>query len=176
MLHNLQFEEVYHAHSAMVYNLALHYVQDTGMAEDITQEVFMKVYRNLPAYDPSKSAVKTWISRITINHSLDFLKSRRTSKIFNFFGAFVSPEDKEYARHSPNHPGVLAEDKETLNNLFKAINSLAPNQKTAIILVRIEDRPQREAAEIMNISIKALESLLQRARSSLQKKLAGSEG
>jgi RNA polymerase sigma-70 factor, ECF subfamily len=63
-----------------------------------------------------------------------------------------------------------------LQNLLQIIYTLPENQKTAIILNRIEDRPQKEVAEIMNISLKAVESLLQRAKQTIQKKLTNTEG
>ncbi len=69
-----------------------------------------------------------------------------------------------------DHPGVLAEDKESLLELFNAINSLPANQRTALILTRIEEHSQKQVAEIMNISVKAVESLLQRGKQSLQNK------
>ena len=72
--------------------------------------------------------------------------------------------------------GIEIEDKEALENLLKIIYSLPENQKTAIILSKIECRPQKEVAEIMNNSIKAVESLLQRAKQTIQKKLHKSEG
>ena len=75
-----------------------------------------------------------------------------------------------------DHPGVKAEHKEEMQQLFILINELPKNQRTALILTRIEDRPQREVAEIMNTSVKAIESLLQRAKQALEKKLKEREG
>jgi RNA polymerase sigma-70 factor (ECF subfamily) len=69
-----------------------------------------------------------------------------------------------------NHPGIELEDKEALKLLFNKINLLPDNQKTAIILAKIEDKSIKEVAEIMEISIKAVESLLQRAKMNLTKK------
>ena len=70
-----------------------------------------------------------------------------------------------------NHPGVLLEDKEEVEYIFKTINELPERQKTAILLKSIDGVSQKETANILNISEKALESLLSRARANLKKKL-----
>ena len=74
------------------------------------------------------------------------------------------------------HPGIISEEKERLQNLLNIINTLPNNQKTAIILTKIDGRPQQEVAEIMNLSLKAIESLLQRAKNNIANKLTQSEG
>ena len=69
------------------------------------------------------------------------------------------------------HPGIQEENKETAKIMYKAINSLPDSQKTAFILGFIEEKPRQEIANIMGISLKAVESLLQRAKENLRKKL-----
>ena len=175
---DLHFDAIYESYNQLVFNLALHYVQHTGDAQDITQEVFVKVWQHYHKYDPAAASLKTWISRITINQSLDFIKARQTKKRFGFITSLFQPNNNEPA-HEPahfNHPGVLAEDREALQLLFRYINTLPHQQKTAIILSKIEQRPLKEVAEIMNLSVKAVESLLQRAKQTLAKYFAGREG
>jgi RNA polymerase sigma factor (sigma-70 family) len=175
---NLSFSAVYESHCKMVYNLALQYVQNVQDAEDITQEVFVKLHQNLHLFDAETATLKTWIYRITINQSLDFIKSKKAKKRFGFITALFSGDNNEPLAGITNfnHPGVAAEDKEALQHIFRLINSLPDNQRTAFILARLEDKSQKEIAEIMNLTTKAVESLLQRAKQSLQKKLNNSEG
>jgi RNA polymerase sigma-70 factor (ECF subfamily) len=71
------------------------------------------------------------------------------------------------------HPGVLAEQRERAAYLFKAIAQLPENQKTAFVLSHVEDLSQKEVAAVMEISVKAVESLLQRAKGNLRKYLEG---
>jgi RNA polymerase sigma-70 factor, ECF subfamily len=171
-----RFDNVYNDYSDMVYNIALNYTQNQREAEDITQEVFIKVYQNYSNFDESKASIKTWIYRIAINQSLDFLKAKKTKKRFGFIVSIFG-EKKEEAIDIPHfdHPGVMLENKEALEKLFNIINQLPDNQKTAIVLVKIESRPQKEAAEIMNISLKALESLLVRAKQNILVKIKKEE-
>jgi RNA polymerase sigma-70 factor (ECF subfamily) len=174
----LHFEALYHEHKNLVYNLCLQYVLNAEDAQDITQEVFVKVYQHYHQYNPAAASLKTWIYRIAINQCLDFLKARKTKKRFGFITSLFqqgSGEPVEVAGHV-NHPGIESENKEALQKLLQIIQTLPENQQTAIILSKIEDRPQKEVAEIMNTSVKAVESLLQRAKQTIQKKLTGSEG
>ncbi len=71
-----------------------------------------------------------------------------------------------------DHPGIQLERRETARYLFEAIEHLPENQKIAFILAHIEDLPQKEIAETMNMSLKAVESLLQRAKVMLRRKLS----
>lgn len=155
----------------MVYNLALHYVQNIEDAEEITQDVFVIVDQSLHTFN-EKSTLSTWIYRITINKSLDFLKAKQRKKRFAFITSLFHDNsfDLKYNPPQHQHPGILLEDKEALENLFKKIDSLPDNQKTALILHKIEQKTQVEVSEIMNISAKAVESLIQRAKINLSKK------
>ncbi len=178
MLSDQQFESIYNEYKNLVFNMCLHYVLNPEDAADITQEVFVKVHQRYAQYDASSASLKTWICRIAINHSLDFLKAKKTKKRFGFISALFHPETNEPIDSALqiNHPGIVTEDKEGLKNLLLIIYALPENQKTAIILSKIEDRSQKEVAEIMNTSLKAVESLIQRAKQTIQKKLTETEG
>ena len=178
MAHPVAFEQIYKDYKNLVYNLSLHYVLNPEDAQDITQEVFVKVHQRYHQYDEATASFKTWICRITINHSLDFLKAKKTKKRFGFLTSLLNPETNEPVDSvfTINHPGIVAEAKEELNILLRIIHSLPQKQKTVIILAKIEDRPQQEVALIMNTSVKAVESLLQRAKQTIAKKLKDTEG
>lgn len=156
------FQQLYELFSEKVYNTSLSYAQNEQDAEEITQDVFTRIFRNAAIFK-GEATVSTWIYRITINTSLNHIKRR---KRFSFlkFGAESIQSDFE-------HPGVLLENKENAKVLFKVINTLPESQKTAFILSFIEDLPRQEVADIMEISLKAVESLLQRAKRNLRKKL-----
>ena len=158
--------------------MCLHYVLNAEDAQDITQEVFVKVYLRQHQYNAEAASMKTWICRIAINLCLDFLKAKKTKKRFGFLHSLFQQDGNEpvYDAINFNHPGIETEDKAALQNLLQIIYSLPENQKTAIILSKIEDRSQKEVAEIMDISVKAVESLLQRAKQTIQNKLRCSEG
>ncbi len=169
------FESIYHEYKNLVFNVCLHYVLNREDAQDVAQEVFVKLYHNLNQYNSDTASLKTWVYRIAINQSLDFLKAKKTKKRFGFITSLFHPDSNEPI-HDVAHPGISLEDKEELEELVRIIQSLPEKQQTAIILTKIEDRPQKEVAEIMDLTIKAVESLLQRAKQTIEKKLKDREG
>ncbi len=164
----MTFDEIYLEHYKMVFNLALQYVQNTEDAEEITQDVFVKIFDNLNSFK-KQSSLKTWIYRMAINQSLDFIKAKNAQKR-SFLSSIFNINDSNF-KFQPsnfNHPGIELEQKEACQKIFEAINQLSDNQKTALILLKIEDKSQAETAEIMNLKVKALESLFQRAKNNLE--------
>ncbi len=161
-------DQIYFEHKKMVFNLALQYVQNIEDAEEITQDVFLKVFDNLGSFK-KQSNIKTWIYRISINQSLDFIKSKKSRKK-SFLSSIFSLNDTKFHFEAANfnHPGIELEQKEAYQKIFSAINQLSDNQKTAIILLKIENKSREEAAEIMNLNVKALESLFHRAKNNLE--------
>ncbi len=178
MISENDFDAIYHEHKRLVYNMCLHYVLQAEDAQDITQEVFVKVHQNYEKYKPEAASLKTWICQIAINHCLDFIKAKKTKKRRGFLQSIFGGENEQSIDlpSDVNHPGIEAEDKEGLQKLMLQIQSLPEHQQTAIILTKIEGRPQQEVAEIMETSLKAVESLLQRAKKNLQKMIEESEG
>jgi len=165
------FRQIYSEYSILVYNLALHYVLNIEDAEEITQDVFVKVYQSAEKFK-NKSTLKTWIYRITINQCLDFIKHKNSKKRFFIFGKKTASE-KEYL-NLPDfyHPGIALENKEKSAQLFAVINELPEKQKTAFLLSKLDGMSNPEIAETMQLSISATESLLVRAKKTLQEKLS----
>ena len=168
----LNFDAIYHEHKGLVFNLALNYVQNTQDAEEITQDVFVSAYKALASFR-KESKVSTWLYRITINKSLDLIKKRKRKKRFGFVTSlfFDNTNDIKFDQPSFDHPGVQLEHKEAIENIFKHINTLPPNQKTALILSKLEGKSQAEISVIMETSVKAVDALVQRAKKGLSKRL-----
>jgi RNA polymerase sigma factor (sigma-70 family) len=165
----LNIEALYHKFKNLVFNLALQYTNNVEDAEEITQDVFLKIYNNFNEFE-HKAEIKTWIYRITINQSLDYIRSKKSKKGSFFIHFLETKHNENYSQISDfNHPGILFENKEALMQLMKKINQLPENQKTVIILLKIEDLTQKEVAEIMNLKEGAIESLFQRAKNNLKK-------
>lgn len=172
----MSFEEIYNNHKNLVYNLTLHYVNNIEDAEEITQDVFVKIYDKIQQFK-HQSELKTWIYRITINHSLDFLKAKQRKKRCFLFSNLRTEETNQSLNIADiSHPGIDLEQKEAIEKILKSIASLKEEQKTVLILLKIEGLSQVETAEIMKISIKAVESMFQRAKKSLKEALNLNEG
>lgn len=161
------FDEVYAAYADMVYSLCVQYLRHTQDAEDAAQRVFVKVYKKLPSYR-GDAQVKTWIYRIAINQCLDIIRSQKSRMRIDHGSAELVGTDW-------SHPGVLLEDQEAVKRIFDCIDQLPDTQKTALILKSIDRLSQQEIADVLEISIKAVESLLSRARSNLKKLLSNTK-
>jgi RNA polymerase sigma factor (sigma-70 family) len=164
------FESLYDQYNVLVYNVALNYVQNSEDAEEITQDVFVQIYNSMHQFE-EKAALKTWIYRITINKSLDFIKHKNSKKRFFVFGKRSQNDFEILNVTNFEHPGIVLENKENAEILFKAINQLNNNQKTAFILSKIDGQSNPEIAVIMELSISAVESLIFRAKTTLKEKL-----
>ena len=164
------FEKLVNDYQHKVFNTAISMVQDHGIAEDISQEVFVTVFRSILSFN-EQSSLSTWIYRITVNKCLDHLRARKRQK-YGLFSQLFPKGGEPVNKTGFEHPGVRLEQRETSRYLFEAIETLPYNQKTVFILAHIEELPQKEIAEIMNLSVKAVESLLQRAKGNLRKKLS----
>ncbi len=164
------FKSIYDQHQVLVYNVALHYLQNIEDAEEIAQDVFVQIYNTLHQFK-EQSSIKTWIYRITINKSLDFIKHKKAQKRGFLFGNKRESHTETSKITNFEHPGILLENKENAEILFSVINELNENQKTAFILSKVDGLSNPEVAEIMNTSISSVESLVFRAKENLKEKL-----
>ncbi|MGN6265503.1 MAG: RNA polymerase sigma factor [Ginsengibacter sp.] len=162
------FKELVETWQDMVYNTSIGFLQNEEDAEDISQEVFIKVYQSMYSFK-GQSKLSTWIYRITVSKCLDHLRKKKRKKRFAFMQGLYGNNDN-LAIDPPDfiHPGVKTESKEKSITLFKAIDKLPANQKTAFVLNKVEELSYREISEIMDSSESAVDSLLQRAKKNLQ--------
>ena len=155
----------------MVYNTALGIVQNSEDAEDIAQEVFVRVYESVHNFK-GDSKFSTWIYRIAVTQSLDHLRRKKRKKRFAFIESLFGRND-ELINDPPDfiHPGVIAEKKENAKKLLKAIAELPEKQNIAFVLNKIEGLSYQQIGEVMEMSESAVDSLLHRAKMNLRKKL-----
>lgn len=165
-----EYKLLVETYQARVFNTVIGMVQSYEVAEDVAQEVFIEVFRSIEKFN-EQSSLSTWIYRIAVNKSLDQLRHQKRQKRFAFISSLIN--DQGGMREIPHfdHPGIAAEKKEDARFLFEAVESLPDNQKTAFVLSQVEGLPQKEIAEIMDVSVKAVESLIQRAKAALRLKL-----
>lgn len=155
----------------MVFNTVLGIVQQFEEAEDVAQEVFIQVYQSIESFR-EESKLSTWIYRIAISKSLDFERSKKAKKRFNQFkNIFGLGTEIENMIPDFNHPGVSLDKKEEAAILFKAIKQLPENQKAAFVLIKTEGLSYSDVANILNVSEKAIEGLMHRAKENLRKTL-----
>ncbi|MDD2653792.1 MAG: RNA polymerase sigma factor [Candidatus Omnitrophica bacterium] len=154
------FHEIYKATSCFVYNVAHRITNSREDAEDVTQEVFLKIHKNLNNFQ-FRSSFKTWVYRITVNTAINATK--KTSKDLNrrvdFDKAIQSLGD------APKESGV---DKEANELKVKALlDKLNPDQRACVVLREIEGLSYEEIAKSLKINLNTVRSRLKRARAML---------
>lgn len=152
-------------YSPGVFALAMRMLADTAEAEDVTQETFVRAWKALPGWEP-RAKFSTWLHRVALNLCYDRLRKRRE----------VLPG--ELPDNADPGPGPMdqLDQAQRVNAVETAIASLPERQSAALTLCALQGHSQAEAAEIMNISVEALESLLARARRTLRTRLLVTEG
>ncbi|MGD1892567.1 MAG: RNA polymerase sigma factor [Cyclobacteriaceae bacterium] len=166
------FRRLYDRYSVKVFNTAISYTKNKEDAEEILQDVFVVIFNTANKFR-GDSSVSTWIYRITVNKSLDYVRKKNATKRQGIFMSFHRKDSDELIIEPVDfvHPGVKMENTENATLLFRVIDQLSENQKTAFILTQVEGLSQKKVAEIMNTSRKSVESLLQRAKKNLSKEL-----
>lgn len=152
-----------------IYNAILHITQSVEEAEDLSQEVFIEVYLSIKFFRKD-SKLSTWLFRIAVNKALNYIRKQRTQKRL---GALFSINYLDFTKilTDTSNPAKELEQKEDLLQFNKALEKLNSSQKTALVLHKLEDMSHQEISEIMGLSISAVESLIHRAKKSLQKLL-----
>jgi len=155
-----------------VIKTAFHLLQNMDDAEDLAQDVCVEIIESAGSFKGA-SSLSTWIYRLTVNKSLNFIRKNKRKQLVQQFESFFRKGDNpsETRVTEPSEYDKTFENNERRQILEKAVNSLPENQKTAFILSKYEELSYREITEIMNLSLPSVESLLQRAKQNLQKKL-----
>ncbi len=159
------FRVIVQMNQGFVYAVAFRFVNDEHEAEDITQEVFVRLWKNLHVYKPEVK-LTTWLYKIVTNRCLDFLKSRhgrqRKNKVDVDKGGFVqdhSTPEKEF------------QQQELQRIIHEATEELTPKQKAVFILRDLEGLTPEEVSEALNMSSGNVKSNLFHARQKMTEKL-----
>ena len=158
------WEEVVTRHSARVYRLAYRLTADRHDAEDLTQEVFVRVFRSLSTYTPG--TFEGWLHRITTNLFLD--TARRKSRLR--FEAL--PDDAERLPSGERTPAQLYDDTHFDADVQAALDALPPDFRAAVVLCDLEGLSYEEIADTLGIKIGTVRSRIHRGRSALRAALA----
>ena len=154
------FEEIYNLSSSYVYTLAYRVTQNAEDAQEVTQDVFVSVYRNLDRFQ-FRSSFKTWIYRIATNMAINMYRKRSKER-----GRKVVFDETIGTDHPAGKTEVFdKEDNEArVNNMLK---DLPPEQRACLVLKSIEGLKYHEIAKVLNININTVRSRLKRAREKL---------
>lgn len=145
-------------HGALPYRIAWRMTGDAAEAEDLAQEALLRLWDKAPQWRAGGSGVAAWLTRVAMNLALDRLRRRR------FASAEPMPERADEAALADEE----IEAEQTAAAVRNCIAALPERQRAAIVLTYYEDVPNRTAAEMLEMNLKAFESLLFRARAALR--------
>ena len=159
------FERLVPAYRRRVFGLAYSVLRDRGAAEDLAQEVFVKLWQALPRYD-GRARLSTWIYAITRNAAISALRSRRHAISMSDPAVFEEAESRTATTDAG--PGDTV--------LWRQVEALPEKQRQAVILYYQDERPVDEVAAMMGLPVNTVKTHLHRARASLADALgAGKE-
>ncbi len=158
------FEEIVNIYKHLILNIIYRYTSNYDDAEDITQEVFVKVWKNIKSFK-GKSKFSTWLYRITVNHCLNYINKHKKDPI-----SFERVVGKGRVSNTPNSE-IIYEKKNKAEIIREALSNLPDRQKIALILSKFEYKSYNEISHIMGVSISSVESLIFRAKVNLKKEL-----
>jgi len=170
---HLAFQTLVDRYQALVINTCYHLLGNRQDAEDVAQEVFIKVYREAKGFR-GESKISTWLYRIAVNLSLNWHRRQKWDRYLDIF-AFWKVAEGEPASlgeiPEEERPDRRLENEERRGILLKALELLPGRQRAAIILHKFEGLSYREIAEVLGTSLASVESLIHRAKLNLQKRL-----
>ncbi len=156
------FAMLVHRHIDPLYNYALRLCRVPVMAEDLVQEAWLAAWQSAASYKPGKARLSTWLHRIVHNKFIDAARKDRMDTNPQVIATAVDDSDMEVN-------AVARQQVELLDDL---IDDLPPNQKSAVVLTHIQGFSNAETADIMGVSVRAVESLLARGRRALKQQVS----
>jgi RNA polymerase sigma-70 factor (ECF subfamily) len=160
----LAWENLVIRYTKRIYNLCYRFVGRADLAEDLTQEVFIKVFRNLNSYNSEAGSFLTWIISLTRNLLVDHYRQSKGER------ATVSTEEghelsllETLPSHTPS-PHTELEEKEKLDILKRGLNLLSPDLREAVILRDLEDLSYQEIGNILKVPDGTVKSRINRGR------------
>lgn len=156
------FEEIYKRTSAYVYSVVYRMLHNHADTSEAVQDVYMKVYRNLGRFK-KQAQLKTWIYRIAVNTSLNYLKKRKSERLTQN-DSEAEPEAQGSSAPEAGKEMMRAESETLLQSYLALLN---PDQRACIILREIEGLDYQSIADTLGINLNTVRTRLKRARENL---------
>ncbi len=167
------FDELVERNTRKVHALIYHFLGNSDLADDLCQEVFLRIYRTAERYVPA-AKFSTWLYRIVANLVFNVMRSRKRRQMWQF-GQIGDEDDDGPARSLPDeraeNPYDTIDGEELRQHVATAVAKLPENQRVALVLHQYEHKSYDEIAEVLDCSLMAVKSLLSRARQGLRESL-----
>lgn len=168
------FEELFNTYQKRVYNLVYRMVGDEQDAADLTQDVFIRVFKSMHSLRHDVTFF-SWLRTITINICRDFFRKKGRTIKGDSLDETIQLADGEVQREIEDwssNPELLFQRKDLQGAVHRAVNSLSDDNRTMIVLHHMEGMEVRDIARDLNLPVGTVKSRLSRARDELRRKLA----
>ena len=175
------WEELVREHSRRIYNICYRFTGSSSDAEDLTQDIFIKVYRSLGTFDSRKGAFTTWVTTMTRNLLVDhFRRSKQERMTDSMDAAPAADEDAptlgERIEDVKPSPEAILTRKDKQRLVHEALQKVSPDLREAVILRDIQDMDYREIAEVLKVPEGTVKSRINRGRAELARLLSRTRG
>jgi RNA polymerase sigma-70 factor (ECF subfamily) len=167
---NAAFDDLVKQYAYRVINTCYKFLLDKEDAEDVSQEVFIEVFRSIRSFR-GDSTLSTWIHRIAVTKSLDEIKKRNRKKRISAIGKILHLDEIAEWIGGGSMPDKAINEEEKMREVMQALNTLPDNQRIAFTLSRIEGYNNSEIAATMDTTVEAVESLIYRAKKRISAEL-----
>jgi RNA polymerase sigma-70 factor, ECF subfamily len=170
------WEEIVQRYHRRIYNVCYRFAGDAENAQDLTQEVFIKMYRTLNTYDSGKGAFMTWVTTITRNLLVDHFRKSKGDRVTDSLDSITSehedaqPLSERIADRAPP-PDASVQSRETREMVHLALQKLSPELREAVILRDLQDMDYREIATALRVPEGTVKSRINRGRAELARLL-----
>ncbi|HVO80080.1 MAG TPA: sigma-70 family RNA polymerase sigma factor [Terriglobales bacterium] len=170
------WEEIVQRYNRRIYNICYRFAGSGEDAQDLTQEVFIKMYRTLKSYDVERGAFMTWVTTMTRNLLVDHFRKSKQDRVTDSLDA--APSEHEEAvplrEHIPDKaapPDAHVQSRETGETVHRALQKLSPELREAVILRDLQDMDYREIAAVLKVPEGTVKSRINRGRAELARLL-----
>ncbi len=169
------WEEIVRTYNRRIYNICYRFAGSGDDAEDLTQEVFIKMYRTLTTYDHTKGAFATWVTTITRNLLVDHFRKGKQQRLTDSIDATSEHEDavplSEQIQDQSAAPDARVRSREVGETVHAALGKLSPELREAVILRDLQDMDYREIAAVLKVPEGTVKSRINRGRAELARLL-----
>jgi len=170
------WEELVQRHHRRIYNICYRFAGSADDAQDLTQEVFIKMYRTLNSYDVGKGAFMTWVTTITRNLLVDHFRKTKQDRVTDSLDAAPSEHEdvmplSEKIEDQGPAPDARAQSQQVGEAVHKALQKLSPDLREAVILRDLQDMDYREIATVLKVPEGTVKSRINRGRAELARLL-----
>jgi RNA polymerase sigma-70 factor (ECF subfamily) len=166
------WEEIVQRYNRRIYNICYRFAGSADDAQDLTQEVFIKMFRTMNSYDAGRGAFMTWVTTITRNLLVDHFRKSKQDRVTESLDAPPSEHEdampmSEKIEDKAPPADASVQSRETREAVHRALQKLSPELREAVILRDLQDMDYREIATVLRVPEGTVKSRINRGRAEL---------